>query len=77
MTGSSNLIPRLGTDDNEIVGGGGKADDRNLSKSKKMKNAKSRKQMRIRATGESTFLTPGARKGFNQLRQAFTKASIF
>ena len=39
-TGSFDLaLKELGAD--EIVGGGGKADDRNLSKSKKSKNAKS------------------------------------
>ena len=32
--------------------------------------------MRLGATGESTFLTPGAREALNQLRQAFTKALI-
>ena len=54
-----------GDDDNEVVGGGG---DRNLSKSKKSKNTKSGSQTRIGATGEPTFLTPGAREAFNQLR---------
>ena len=74
-TGSSDLAPReLGAD--EVVGGGGKADDRNLSKSKKSKNAKSRIQTRVGATGEPTFLTPSAREAFNQLRQAFTEAPI-
>ena len=71
-TGSSDLP--LGDDDNEIVGGG---EDRNLSKSKSLKNAKSGIQMRIRATGEPTFLTFGAKEAFNQLRQVFTKALIF
>ena len=72
-TGSSDSAPRLGADDDEVVGGGG---DRNLSKSKKSKNTKSGSQTRIGATGEPTFLTPGAREAFNQLRQAFTKAPI-
>ena len=40
-TGSSNSAPSLGANNNEIVGGGGKVDDRNLSKSKKSKKAKS------------------------------------
>ena len=40
-TGSSDLALReLGADDNEVVGGANKADDKNLSK--KAKNAKSR-----------------------------------
>ena len=70
-TGSSDLAWR--DNDNEVVGGGG---DRNLSKSKKSKNTKSGIQTRIGATGEPTFLTPGAREAFNQLRQAFTEAPI-
>ena len=74
-TGSSDLATReLGAD--EVVGGGRKADDKNLSKSKKSKNAKSGIPTCIRATGEPTFLTPGAKKSFNQLRQVFTKAPI-
>ena len=60
-------------DNDEVVGGGG---DRNLSKSKKSRNAKSRIQTHIGAMGESTFLTPGAKKAFNQLRQPFTKVLI-
>ena len=67
-TGSSDSAQR--NDDNEVVGGGG---DRNLSKSKK---SKSGIQTLIGATGEPTFLTPGAREAFNQLRQAFTEAPI-
>ena len=70
-TGSSDSAQR--DDDDEVVGGGG---DRNLSKSKKSKNTKSGSQTRIGATGEPTFLTPGAREAFNQLRQAFTEAPI-
>ena len=75
-TRSWNSAPRLGADNNEFVGGGGKANDKNLSKSKKSKNVKSGVQTRLGATGESTFLTPNARKAFNQLRQAFIKAPI-
>ena len=59
--------------DNEVVGGGG---NKNLSKFKMSKNAKSKIQTRIGATGESTFLTSDTREAFNQLRQAFTKAPI-
>ena len=33
-------------------------------------------QMYIEAMREPTFLTPGTREGFNQLRQAFIKAPI-
>ena len=71
ITGSSDSAQR--DDDNEVVGGSG---DRNLSKSKKSKNTKSGIQTRIGATGELTFLTPSAKKAFNQLRQAFTEAPI-
>ena len=77
MTKSSDTAPRLRADDNKVVEVGSKADDRNLSKSKKSKNAKSGKQICIEAKGEPTFLIPGAREGFNQLRQLFTKALIF
>ena len=71
-TGSSDLAQR--NDNDEVVRGGG---DSNLSKSKNSKNTKSGIQTRIRATGEFTFLIPGARETFNQLRLAFTKAPIF
>ena len=50
---------------NNVIEGGGKADNRNLSKSKKSKNVKSGIQTHIRATGKPTFLTPGAKKAFN------------
>ena len=53
-------------DNNEVVGGGG--NDRNLSKSKKSKNAKSGIQTRLSTTGEPTFLTSNTREAFNQLR---------
>ena len=59
--------------DDEVVGGG---NDKNLFKSKKRKNAKSRIQTRLDATGEPTFLIPDTREAFNQLKQAFTKAPI-
>ena len=64
-TESTNLAQR--DDDNEFVAGGG---DKNLSKSRKLKNAKSGIQTCIGATEESIFLTPGTRGVFNQLRQA-------
>ena len=66
MTRSSNLALRLRTDDNKVVGGDGKADDKNSSK--KPKNAKCRIQTYIEATGEPTFLTPNAKEVFNQLK---------
>ena len=73
-TGSSDLAPG-GLRTNEVVEGGGKADDRNLIK--KSKNAKSGIQTYIGVTGEPTFLIPSAKEAINQLRQAFTKALIF
>ena len=73
-TGLSDSAPKeLQANENEVVGGGG--DDRNLSR--KSKNAKSGIQTRIGATRKPTFLNPGAKKAFNQLRQAFTKAPNF
>ena len=47
-----------------------------MSKSKKLKNAKSGVQTRLDATNKPILLTPDAREVFNQLRQAFTKAPI-
>ena len=76
ITGSSDSAPRLRANDNEVVGDDDKADNRNLLKSKKSKNAKSGKQTCIGATGEPIFLIPGTREAFNQLRQAFTEAPI-
>ena len=74
-TESLDLAPReLGA--NEVVGGGSKADDKNLSKFKKLKNAKSGTPTYTGAMGKPTFLTLGAKKVFNKLRQAFTKAPI-
>ena len=70
-TGSSNLAQE--DNGNEVIRGDG---NKNLSKSKKLKNAKSKIQMRIGATGELTFLISGTKETFNQLRQAFTKAPI-
>ena len=60
-------------DDDEIVGGGG---DKNLSKSRKLKNSKSGIQTRLDATGKPIFLTPNTREVFNKLRQAFIEAPI-
>ena len=61
-TRSLDLDPReLETD--EVVRDGDKVDDKNPSK--KSKNAKYRIQTHIGATGELTFLTPGAKKAFN------------
>ena len=75
-TRSLDLAARLGTNDDKVVGGGSKADDQNLSKSKKSKIVKSGVQTRLGAMGEPTFLTPSVKEAFNQLRQAFTEALI-
>ena len=40
------------------------------------KNVMSKIQTHIKATGEPTFLNTVAKRAFNKLRQAFTKASI-
>ena len=58
---------------NKVVLDGG---DRNLFKFKKSKNTKFGIQKHIGATGKPTFLTSGARKAFNQLRQVIIKAPI-
>ena len=60
---------------NKVVGGGG--NDKNLSKSKKLKNAKFRIQTCIGVTGEPTFLTSDTKEDYNQLKQVFTKTQIF
>ena len=70
-TGSLDSPQRI--NDDEVVMDGS---DWNLSKSKKLKNAKSGIQTCLGAIEESTFLTPDAREAFNQLKQAFTKAPI-
>ena len=64
ITGSSELAQR--DDNHEVVGGGDY--DRNLSKSKKSKNAKFGIQMLIGATEEPTFLNFGTREAFKRLR---------
>ena len=64
MTRSSDSAQR--DNNNEVVGGVG--NDRNLSKSKKSKNAKSGIQIRIRATRKPIFLILDIREAFNQLR---------
>ena len=70
-TNDLSFTPRqLQANDNEVVGGGG--NDKNLSK--KSKNAKSGIQTYIKAMEKPTFLKPGTKEAFNQLRQVFTKA---
>lgn len=58
-------LKELRANDNKFVGGGNKANDKNLSK--KLKNVKSGilMHMNIRTIGEPTFLTLSARKTFN------------
>ena len=47
----------------------------NLSKNEKSK--KSTRMLNVGATGEPNFLTPDAKKVFNQLRLVFINALIF
>ena len=81
-TGLSNLAPKaFRADDDEVVGIGSRADEtfKNSSKSKQAKNDKFESSTRssdIGATGKPIFLIPSAKKAFNHLRQAFTKAPI-
>ena len=69
---SDSALKKLRANNNKVVRSDD--DDRNLSK--KLKNAKSEIQTRIRATREPIFLPPNAKKAFIQLRQVFTKALI-
>ena len=69
----SDLAPRRLLID-EVVGDSSKADNKNLSK--KSKNVKSEIQTYIGAIREPIFLTSGAKKAFNQLKQTFIKALI-
>ena len=57
------VLGKLRTGDNKVIRDGGKADNKNLSK--KSKNAKSRVQTRIGATGEPIFLILDAKGAFN------------
>ena len=67
ITESSNSAPKeLQANDEEIIGGG--SDDKNLSKSKKSKNAKSRIQTHNKIMGEPIFLTSNTKEAFNLLR---------
>ena len=71
---SDSAMRELEADNNEVIGGSGKADNRNLSK--KSKNAKFGIQMHVRATEEPMFLTFNTKEAFNRLKQAFIKAPI-
>ena len=81
-TGLSDSTPKaFRADSNEVVGVGGRTSEtvKDLSKSKKSKNEKSKISTRfsvIGATRKLMFLIPDARKAFNYLRQAFIKAPI-
>ena len=65
-------------DGNKVDSSGSKANKTvvNSSKSKKYKNEKSENLTYIKATGELIFLTPGTKKTFNRLKQAFIEAPI-
>ena len=62
-TRSLNSAPRLEADDDEIIGGDCKTDDKNLSK--KSNNIKFGIQMHIGATRKPPFLISGTKKAFN------------
>ena len=71
MIGSADLaLKMLEVDNNEVVKIGGRADEmfRNLFKSKKSKNKKSKVQTHIEAMKKPISLTSGAKKAFNCLR---------
>ena len=80
---SEELAPKVfRPGNNEVLGDrNGRANEimRNLSKSKKLKNNKSRNLTCVPIIGamrEPIFLNPGARKAFKYLKQAFIKAPI-
>ena len=77
---SEKLAPRaFRAGNDEVVGGdGGKVDETDVdsSKSKNEKSRKSARMSNVGATEEPNFLTPDAKKAFNHLRLAFTKAPI-
>ena len=65
---------RAGND--EVVGGGGRANEMVMNSFKNKKSKKLTRMPNIGATGEPNFLTPNAKKAFNHLRLAFIKAPI-
>ena len=72
-TGLSDSVSKVfRANDDEIVGGGSSRANETVRNSSK----KSTHTPNIRATGESNFLTPDAKKAFNHLRLAFIKAPI-
>ena len=83
ITESFGLALKAFTAEDEVVGDSGvRADEtiRNLFKSKKSKNDKSKNLTCIpifEAIGEPMFLISDAKEAFNHLRQVFIKASIF
>ena len=63
---------------NKVVGGGeSRADKTVVNLSKNEKSRKSTHMLNIRAMGKLKFLTFNAKKAFNHLQLAFTKALIF
>ena len=77
-TRSSGSAPSVHETKDEVVGGGISRVDETAKILSKSKNNKSEIPTRtnIGITGEPTFLNPGAKEAFNQLRQAFTEAPI-
>ena len=74
------VLKAFRADDNKVIKIGGKVNEmvKNLSKSKKSKNTKSKipTYTNIGAMGEPIFLIFGAKEAFNQLWQAFIEALI-
>ena len=78
---SGSTLRVFGAEDEIVRVGDDKANEtiRNLFKSKKLKNNKSRNLTYVsifKATREPTFLTLDAKEAFNYLRQTFIKALI-
>ena len=76
--GSSGLAPSVLEAEDEVVGGGGGRIGETAKNLSKSKNDKSEIPtcINIEVTREPTFLNPGTREAFNQLRQAFNKSLI-
>ena len=76
-TESSELASKaFRADDDEVVDGGGRANETVMNLSKNNKSRNSTRVLNIGATRKPNFLTLDAKKAFNYLRLAFIKAFI-
>lgn len=66
-------LKKFKTDDNKVVGVGGRAYETFKNLSKNLKNKKSKNLTYIKAIRESTFLTFSTKKVFNKLKQVLSK----